>query len=291
MDSASHAPEDSSTVALEHENRSYYASLGPETPAFGNTDTVPRGSTLLPHATSSSYVYDSAASPTRSSVASDGYEHSYVSTRSEASTSLTSVPTVASEYGLALGQNAATGPYLPCDFVGWGSCNEIFDVDNLHDWFEHVEEYHLGDNFPRKVMCWFCPKTFKVSKSASKDERRINFWNRLQHIQKHIKGGAKDENDIRVDFDYAEHLYSAKLITEEVYRLARKATDRISYPDGSRSWVPYIRDIYPPSFVPQERLLEQERAKQVKVDGQREERERRRHHHHRKTSMKGGKIC
>ncbi|RYP14990.1 hypothetical protein DL765_005987 [Monosporascus sp. GIB2] len=223
MDSASCPPEDSSTVALEHENRSYYASLGPQTPAFEDPDTVPRGSTFLPHATSS-YVYDSAASPTRSSVASDGYENSYVSTRSEASTSLSSVPTVVSEHGLALGQNADTGPYLPCEFVGWSSCNQTFDVDNLHDWFEHVEQYHLGDKFPRKVMCWFCPKTFKVSKSANKDERRINFWTRVQHIQKHIKGGRKGVDDIRVDFDYAEHLHSAGLITDEVYYLAGKLT-------------------------------------------------------------------
>ncbi|RYP13273.1 hypothetical protein DL765_006947 [Monosporascus sp. GIB2] len=74
-------------------------------------------------------------------------------------------------------------------------------------------------------MCWFCPETFKVSKSANKDERRINFWNRVQHIQKHIKGGRKGVDDIRVDFDYAEHLHSAGLITDEVYYLAGKARD------------------------------------------------------------------
>ncbi|RYP58371.1 hypothetical protein DL769_008987 [Monosporascus sp. CRB-8-3] len=161
-------------------------------PAFGNPATVPRGSIFLPHITSSFYDYDSATSPTRSSVASEGYEQSYASTRSGASTSWTYLPTTVSEYGLALGdqsQNAAAGQYLPCDFVGWSACDKTFDVDDLHGWVGHVEQYHLGDNFPRKVMCWFCSKTFKVGKSASKDECRTNFWNRLQHIQNHIKGG------------------------------------------------------------------------------------------------------
>ncbi|RYP40192.1 hypothetical protein DL767_001907 [Monosporascus sp. MG133] len=276
MDSA-YAHEDSSGVPSEHQNSSYGTLLEPEMPAFEDPATVPRG---LPHTTSSLYVYDSPTSPTLSSVASDGYEQSYVSTRSEASTSCTSVTETVSEYELALGdqsQNTATGAYLPCDFVGWSACNETFDVDDLHGWVGHVEQYHLGDSFPRKVMCWFCSATFNVGRSASKDERRTNFWNRMQHIQHHIRGGRKGENDIRVDFHYAEHLYSAGLISEEVYRLVRKARDRIPYPDGSRRLVPLVRGTYPSSFVPPERLLQQERAQQMRVDDQREERERRRY--------------
>ncbi|RYP92404.1 hypothetical protein DL770_001504 [Monosporascus sp. CRB-9-2] len=278
MDPASYAHEDSSMVPLEHQNGGYGTSLVPETPAFEDPATVPRGSTFLPP--SSLYAYDSATSPTRSSVASEGYEQSQVSTWSEASTSYTSVPESVSEYGLALGgqgQNAATGPYLPCDFVGWSACNETFEVDDLHGWVGHVEEYHLCNNFPRKVMCWFCSATFKVGNSASNDERRTNFWNRMQHIQDHMREGRKDENDIRVDFQYAEHLHSAGLISDEVYHLARRSRDVIRYPDGSRRLVPLLRGIYSPSFVPPERLLQQERETQVRVDHRREEKERRRH--------------
>ncbi|RYP55557.1 hypothetical protein DL769_010132 [Monosporascus sp. CRB-8-3] len=76
-------------------------------------------------------------------------------------------------------QIVATGPYLPCDFVRWSQCIVTFDVDDFYGWVEHVEQYHLGDNFPRKVMCWFCSETFKVGKNASKEERRTNFWNHL----------------------------------------------------------------------------------------------------------------
>ncbi|RYO86289.1 hypothetical protein DL764_009028 [Monosporascus ibericus] len=276
MGSESYAHEDSSSIPVEHPNSGYHVSLESETPAFGDAATVPRGSTFLPHTT----LYDFCTSPTRSSVASDGYEQSYASTLSEASTSYTSVPEAVSEYGMALGdqsQYAATGPYLPCDFVGWSACNEKFDVDDLHGWVGHVEQYHLFDNFPRKVMCWFCSETFKVGKNASKDERRTNFWSRMQHIQTHIRRDRKGEDDIRVDFHYAEHLHSAGLISEEVYHLARTRRDVIPYPDGSRRLLPLARDIYPSSFVPQGRLLQQERATQMRVNDPREEKRRRRH--------------
>ncbi|RYP50112.1 hypothetical protein DL768_004316 [Monosporascus sp. mg162] len=273
MDSASFAHEDSSREPLEDQNSGYHTSLESETPTFGDPATVPRAPMFLPHNTSSLYAYGAPTSPTQGSVASE-YGQSYAPTLSEASTSWTSVPETVPG-GLALGNH---GLYLPCDFVGWGACNETFDVDDFHGWVGHVEQDHLGHNFPRKVMCWFCSETFKVGKSASQDEYRTNFWNRMQHIQNHIRGDRKDEHDIRVDFHYAEHLHSAKLISDDIYRRARRAKDVIPYPDGSHRHVPLARDIYPASFVPPEMRLQKERETQIPVDTRREEKDRRRPH-------------
>lgn len=167
---------------------------------------------------------------------------------------------------------------LPCDFVGWGGCNEVFDVRNLTGWLDHVERVHLGTNLPRKVMCWFCARQFDAA-SSNIPQLRDNFRRRIRHISNHIVNEKKGEDDIRPDWHYAEHLHKHGFISDQIYAQAMEWCDFVQYPTGR------ITGIHHPSFVPPSRQTQRdEQQQQVIVDGDKERRRHRTHRHRHKKS-------
>lgn len=168
---------------------------------------------------------------------------------------------------------------LPCDFVGWGTCNRSFPLRRRDDWLAHVRS-HLKNEYPRKVMCWFCSELFDAGSQDSR-RRRENFERRMNHIYRHISEELVDPNpdDIRPDWYYAEHLYKHHLITVETYNQAKAWRDSVQYPNGSVSLVHEMSGIHHPSFVPPSREAQRYSNAEVIIAGDRERRRHRSHHH------------
>ncbi|KAI3324602.1 hypothetical protein HD806DRAFT_534066 [Xylariaceae sp. AK1471] len=111
---------------------------------------------------------------------------SSVFSRSSAASTLTSM----SRPDVDLCHSAVAAGALPCEFVGYGSCDRTFALDEVEPWIEHIVTEHLKDHLPRKAICWFCDDYTFDSKSVG-NNRRTNFDNRMWHIHDHIL------NDIR----------------------------------------------------------------------------------------------
>ncbi|KAI1781159.1 hypothetical protein F4818DRAFT_436352 [Hypoxylon cercidicola] len=152
--------------------------------------------------------------------------------------------------------NPPAGTYLlPCEFVGYGSCDVVFNFDRTEDWIEHIITRHLHDKLPAKTVCWFCDDFPCDAKVTAQGDRRMNFQYRMEHIREHIADG-KTANDMRPDYHMIEHLHAHRLITDRAYNQAKGYSEM---PCGSS----HTTHIYPPNYVPPER--EKERYHKDKI--------------------------
>ncbi|KAI1107359.1 hypothetical protein F4804DRAFT_197722 [Jackrogersella minutella] len=168
------------------------------------------------------------------------------------------------------------GSYLlPCEFVGLGSCNRTFPYNDTDAWVEHIVTEHLCGRLPREADCWYCDAYhFDARHPQVQNDRRQNFYNRMEHIRTHIADGM-NANGIRPDYYMAKHLHDHKLIPESTYRAVMIYNELPCSPDQLR----HIRDR---DFMPPERRIQQERSIMVPIDHGKEERQRRKKNKNRK---------
>ncbi|KAK3946398.1 hypothetical protein QBC46DRAFT_5262 [Diplogelasinospora grovesii] len=114
----------------------------------------------------------------------------------------------------------ATGSFvLWCEFCALQNCNATFRGDDEESWIAH-HEWHVGDRYPKELMCWFCDHIPFVARHNN--ERRDNFRLRMQHIRTHIFYDYQTRDDMRPDFHMIEHLHKNRLIDDGLYRHAMR---------------------------------------------------------------------
>ncbi|KAI1637068.1 hypothetical protein F4809DRAFT_640826 [Biscogniauxia mediterranea] len=162
---------------------------------------------------------------------------------------------------------------LPCEFVGLSSCNAMFQLHDVHAWIEHIIG-HLDRKLPEKVNCWYCDG--HVFEAQSREYRRANFEDRMQHIRDHIITEHRTAHDIRPDYHMLDHLHRHRLIPEDQYRMARNWFE-----------APRCDGIQPPNYIPPSKQKQRELANRVIPDQHREDRQwrRERRHNSRQTSL------
>ncbi|KAI1166435.1 hypothetical protein F5B18DRAFT_607227 [Nemania serpens] len=106
-------------------------------------------------------------------------------------------------------QDAATGS-LPCEFVSYSKCEQIFDIDDFDSWIEHIVSVHLRYKLPKTCICWFCDDEVFNSKNGS---RELNFRRRMWHIRDHILRQGLTPHNIRPDHHLNKHLWENKAYT------------------------------------------------------------------------------
>ncbi|KAI0855502.1 hypothetical protein F4860DRAFT_32946 [Xylaria cubensis] len=161
----------------------------------------------------------------RSSVSSQGSQYSTMSQYtvdslfSHGSTASTSTSGTVPDRHIA---GFAAGN-LPCEFVGYGGCDQTFALDDVNSWIEHIVTVHLQEKLPKVVICWFCDDyTFDYKKAG---DRRVNFNNRMWHIREHILHERLTAHHMRPDHHLNTHLQKYGLVPEHAYHAVRRYTE------------------------------------------------------------------
>ncbi|KAF5649719.1 uncharacterized protein FTJAE_828 [Fusarium tjaetaba] len=148
----------------------------------------------------------------------------------------TEPPPVAS---LSESQPYVTPSLLTCEFLGFGDCDVVFDLNDESRWITHIADFHLRNIFPTACICWFCDRTFRAS-SHSQADAETCYRKRMHHISKHFRNGLSGRQ-MRPDFFLLDHLYQNRLINEEMYQRAR------DYHEASQV---QIQNLYPAGWRP-----------------------------------------
>ncbi|KAF3018164.1 hypothetical protein E8E14_010497 [Neopestalotiopsis sp. 37M] len=152
---------------------------------------------------------------------------------------------------------------LPCEFIGYARCDQVFQVDDVNAWAQHVMTDHLREQIPSVCCCWFCDD-FIFDSEKSGVGRHTNFLWRMDHIRRHFVDDGVTISQIRPDFHFLDHLKSHGLIRESVFKTA--CTHRegpISDVDG----------IYAYNFEPPELTYLREKPNWIVVDQDKEDRQ------------------
>ena len=171
------------------------------------------------------------------------------------------------------------GVDIPCEFVGWHSCDVTFGLDNIDAWCQHVAHDHLLGHIPKKLRCWYCDDVQFKSQSTNTAHLHRNLHDRFVHILDHIRYQHKGAHDIRIDWDMLEHLRKHDIIDQDQYNQTyNEWREHVMYPDGRMAEPHQMADIRPSTYVPQSQLARQEREQQVPVvdNRRRDERHNRR---------------
>ncbi|KAI0194862.1 hypothetical protein EV127DRAFT_201990 [Xylaria flabelliformis] len=119
---------------------------------------------------------------------------------------------------------------LPCEFVGYGGCEQTFALEDVDNWIEHIITVHLQEKLPKTVICWFCDTwIFDYKKTG---DRRANFENRMWHIRGHIVEEGLTAHNMRPDHFLNDHLQKHGLVPEQAYNTVRRYAE---VPQGS--WI------------------------------------------------------
>ncbi|KAI1291612.1 hypothetical protein F5Y03DRAFT_29804 [Xylaria venustula] len=118
---------------------------------------------------------------------------------------------------------------MSCEFFGYSSCPEVFDIGDVEAWIHHIIVDHFHNKLPRKVDCWFC-NDYQFDSDIVGD-RLTNFYDRMYHIRDHFYYERKTAADMRPDYDLNEHLRKHKLISEESYNAVRRYDEVAQGPD------------------------------------------------------------
>ncbi|KAI1144723.1 hypothetical protein F4825DRAFT_342036 [Nemania diffusa] len=160
---------------------------------------------------------------------------------------------------------------LPCEFASYGHCEQVFGLDDVDNWIEHIITDHLQGELPKKVVCWFCDDFVFDSKYTA--GRRQNFSNRMWHIRDHVLIEGCSAKDIRPDHHFNTHLREAGLISESTYLTVRRYTE-----------APQTNCIFPDNAISPMREGRQMRQAYEYRDPHEEERHYRRHRHRSRRS-------
>ncbi|KAI0857678.1 hypothetical protein F4860DRAFT_338366 [Xylaria cubensis] len=189
----------------------------------------------------------------RSSSGISVWSHSSV-----ASTSRLEAPDISTDF--------YTAGSLPCDFIGYGGCNQTFALDDVDSWIEHIIFTHLKGKLPEIAVCWFCDDY--VFDSRKVDDRRENFKNRMWHIRDHIIYEGLTAHHMRPDHFLNTHLHKYGLIPDDAYQVVRRYAE-VPQPD----W------ILPHDGVPPDWEYRNSRGEYVVNDPLKEQRKDRKHRH------------
>lgn len=122
---------------------------------------------------------------------------------------------------------------LVCEFVRFGMCNQMFDIDNVDGWIEHIATMHLGGKFPHACVCWFCDHADFDPRSNSQADRARCYRVRMQHIARHFRNGVT-QGDMRSDFHFLNHVHNAGLISGEMFQSELRHHQRRLHPISQR---------------------------------------------------------
>ncbi|KAF4336507.1 hypothetical protein FBEOM_9639 [Fusarium beomiforme] len=123
---------------------------------------------------------------------------------------------------------------LTCEFLGFGDCEVMFDLNDESRWISHIADVHLRNIYPTVCICWFCDRDFRTS-STSQADARACYRKRMHHIAKHFRNGFSG-SQMRPDFYLVDHLYQNGLIDEFMYARAK------AYHEASEVQIP---NLYP----------------------------------------------
>ncbi|KAI0102620.1 hypothetical protein GGR51DRAFT_527089 [Nemania sp. FL0031] len=137
---------------------------------------------------------------------------------------------------VAPGAPGAPAHFLPCEFVGYKSCDTVFAIDDVESWIEHIISEHLQGKLPRIALCWFCDDITFDSKGSQ--DRRTNFVQRMWHIREHILLEGKTVNDVRPDYYFNLHLHDHQILPETFYNLAHRYSEGPKYVEAPREEAP-----------------------------------------------------
>ncbi|KAK0639703.1 hypothetical protein B0T16DRAFT_297714, partial [Cercophora newfieldiana] len=119
---------------------------------------------------------------------------------------------------------------LWCEFRGLLDCKATFHLGDDRGWIDHHAVEHLGGEFPRRLVCWFCDDfgdAFSVptnSKTLDTDLKE-NFELRMAHVREHILSDDLTLDQMRPDFYMVEHLYRHNLMDGISYKSAMHYTE------------------------------------------------------------------
>ena len=292
MDNSSSDPHGIEDFLTQHRNNHHSTDnwVGGQPVSLDETRTG--GSATVPYSTPNTTSFSQSMTPRTTYTSSDYASNSqYQSTMAGVDGGYyqySSAPSVWSVTDVGSTASNSDGVRIPCEFVGWHMCNETFSINDFDGWCSHVTDYHLSGKLPREMLCWFCDEKF-VAESKGRRHLHTNLQNRLVHIiQQHIRNGA-GEHDIRVDWDFLEHLRRHAIISQQQYKDTRDLwRDTVTYPDGNRREVHHMEDIRPSNWTSASEIARHERASQVPVDTRKEDRQRRHEKHHRDKPSKHG---
>lgn len=162
---------------------------------------------------------------------------------------------------------------LPCEFVGYESCDQYFYPIDADQWMNHIIVDHLQERLPNKSNCWFCDnQDFDARRDHT--DKASSFRNRLDHIRIHIRDERLGIRNMRPDYDFVAHLWKHGLIRRRVYEAAQRWREGPSHVEG----------IVPHDFIPEEQIQREKLSQRVVVSEPRErERSHRSHRHHHKS--------
>ncbi|KAI1745349.1 hypothetical protein F4680DRAFT_100436 [Xylaria scruposa] len=159
---------------------------------------------------------------------------------------------------------------LPCEFVGYGNCEQTFALDEVDNWIEHIISVHLQGKLPKVVICWFCDNYTFDYKTVG--DRRINFDQRMWHIRGHILEEGLTAHDMRPDHYFNDHVQKYGLVPEHAYHVVRRYAE-----------VPQPNWILPHDGVPPDWEDRDARGEYVVNDPMGEQRKHRKHQHRHKS--------
>ncbi|KAI0424315.1 hypothetical protein F5Y09DRAFT_145891 [Xylaria sp. FL1042] len=151
---------------------------------------------------------------------------------------------------------------LPCEFARYDACEQVFSIDSVDDWIEHIVSDHLRGKLPAKSVCWFCDEF--IFYSIRNCDPRTSFIHRMWHIRSHILESRGSQN-IRPDYYLLDHAYRCKLISTDVYNKTRRYSE-VPRPAHVRSF----------DFISPEAEINQDLSNRIIVDQAKEDRTRRR---------------
>lgn len=251
-------PDSTQLVALSSNTSSSFAihSRGPYEASEVDPDDdmarISRRSTSDSHMSEGVHIHDWAS------------ESSFISERDSESvfTYASSIPSIYPPH--TNGTAANGGRLLPCEFSRYALCTEWFHAEDTHTWVEHVITDHLHNKVPSKCCCWFCDD-FKFDVAKTGVDQYTNFTWRMDHIREHLIGDGYTIARSRPDFDFLDHLWNEKLISQSTFDEAR------NWQDGPPS---RVKGLYAYDFEPAESLRMREQSNWIPVDQKREDRDR-----------------
>lgn len=142
---------------------------------------------------------------------------------------------------------------LPCEFVGYDSCDQYFSLMDADQWMDHIIVDHLQNWLPNKSNCWFCDH---IDFDARRDrtDKASSFRIRLEHIRSHIRDEGLGIRDVRPDYNFVAHLWRHRLISRRTYEAAQRW---IKDPASN------VTGLIPHDFIPEEQIQREERSQTV----------------------------
>ena len=108
------------------------------------------------------------------------------------------------------------GKQLWCEICALKNHTTTFAMDNINQWIEH-HMIHLDFKPPSLSVCWFCDNVVFRSGDSNQNDPTRSFYDRMEHIWRHITEENFGVSDMRPDFHMVKHLKEIGLISEDEF--------------------------------------------------------------------------